>query len=142
MSKKILVADDERWMREMVRDKLESAGYSVETVDDGDKAVEAYRAAAGSEDAFSLILLDIEMPGRTGLEVLRAIRETELGREGSYVPVIMVTACEEPWMKAFKTGCDDYILKPYEAEDLIIKVEQALRERELMSDMLKSKGKG
>lgn len=142
MTKKILVADDVSWIREMVREKLESVGYDVETVDNGGKAVEAYRAALDKEDAFALILLDIEMPERTGLEVLQDIRDMEKDSKATYTPIIMLTACEDEWMKSVKGGCDDYILKPYEERDLLCKVEKTLREKELRDDLFKKKGIG
>lgn len=118
MGKKILVADDDFLIRDLLRDILEQEGYEVAEAEDGIRALEYYR---GHQD-LSLIILDILMPGRSGLSVLREIRRD------SRIPVIMLTALgsSENELEGFREGACDYISKPFHTQVLLARVRAAL----------------
>ncbi len=125
---KILVVDDNLENRELLVEILrEVAACDVAT--DGKGAIEQYTNAL-KEKSYDLILLDIEMPEIDGLEILRNIRENEKEAGialGEGIPIIMVTAHRKPFLNAFYQGCNDYILKPIDADKLIKKIEQKLQ---------------
>ena len=135
MSDKILIVDDESAIRDVLTARLEYAGYMVESAKNGREAIGAYFESMYMEiKPFSLILLDIMMPGINGLEVLQIIRKQEELMGIKYedgVPIIMLTALKEAWMKSFNEGSDDYLTKPYEPEDLLDKIEEKLEQRRL-----------
>lgn len=114
----MLVVDDEPRYLKLVRYNLESAGYEVVTAAQGEEAVSL---AAGK--GLELILLDIRMPGMDGYEVCAKIREF------SAVPIIMLTAMgeERDKVKGLRLGADDYVSKPFGAEELLARVEAVLR---------------
>lgn len=118
MSGRILVVDDDRDIRDLVAIKLESAGLDVETRADGSQALEA--AAAGG---WSVIVLDVMMPGMSGIDVLRAIRE-----RGDTTPVILLTARgqEKDIEAGFAAGADHYVTKPFSPRALLARVTAAL----------------
>ena len=118
MGKKILVADDDFLIRDLLRDILEQEGYEVAEAEDGIRALEYYR---GHQD-LDLIILDILMPGKNGLSVLREIHRT------SRIPVIMLTALgtSENELEGFREGACDYISKPFHAQVLLARVRAAL----------------
>ncbi|MGA1870505.1 MAG: response regulator transcription factor [bacterium] len=140
MSEKILIVDDERALREVLTARLEYAGYAVESAKNGREAIGAYFQSQYMEiEPISLIIMDIMMPGTNGLEVLQIIRKSEEARRISYengTPVIMLTALKEAWMESFNRGCDDYLTKPYEAEELIKKVVEKLEQRRLNINLM------
>ena len=105
MSGRILVVDDDRDIRDLVAIKLESAGLEVETRADGSQALEA--AVQGD---WSVIVLDVMMPGMSGIDVLRAIRD-----RGDRTPVILLTARgqEKDIEAGFAAGADRYVPKPF-----------------------------
>ncbi|MGA1825985.1 MAG: response regulator [bacterium] len=135
MSDKILIVDDEKAIRDVLTARLEYAGYIVESAKNGREAIGAYLESLYMEiKPISLIILDIMMPGVNGLEVLQIIRKNEKLRRIDYengVPIIMLTALEEAWMKSFNEGCDDYLTKPYELQDLLDKIQEKLEQRRL-----------
>lgn len=107
MDKKILVVDDAMFMRSIIRKILKEAGYTqVWEAQDGEKAMELFR-----EVSPDLVLLDITMPGRSGLEVL----EEMLG----LVPNVMCSAVGQEMMiqKALTIGASDFIVKPFKADE-------------------------
>jgi two-component system, cell cycle response regulator len=117
----ILVADDEPVNRALIQRRLEREGYHVLTARNGSEAVE--QAIAALPD---LILLDVMMPEMDGLAACRVIKETEATRD---IPVIFLSARDETEMKVsgLGLGADDYISKPFEAEELIARVHVAIR---------------
>jgi two-component system KDP operon response regulator KdpE len=121
---RVLVVDDEPRYVRAISVNLEASGYQVLTAPDGTKAVEA--AAAEAPD---LILLDIRMPGMDGYDACRRIREF------SSVPIIMLTAKAEAAdkVKGLDAGADDYVTKPFSADELMARVRAALRRVELAS---------
>jgi DNA-binding response OmpR family regulator len=118
----ILVVDDEPRYVRALQINLEASGYKVLAARDGQTAIEL----AVSEEP-DLILLDIRMPGLDGYEVCRRIREF------SAVPIIMLTALAEDAdkVKGLDIGADDYVTKPFSAEELWARVRAVLRRVEL-----------
>jgi DNA-binding response OmpR family regulator len=118
---RVLVADDDCDIRELVRFKLEQAGHEVTTVADGNAAL----AVARVEGPFALILLDVMMPGSTGIEVCEALRSDPATRT---VPILLLTAKaqEADVERGFAAGADDYIVKPFSPRELSNRVSAAL----------------
>jgi two-component system alkaline phosphatase synthesis response regulator PhoP len=118
-ARRILLVEDEPSLVLTLSDRLLAEGYKVETAGDGNTALE--RALA---EPFDLILLDILLPGRDGLEVCR-----ELRARGSQVPVLMLTARGQvvDRVVGLKLGADDYLTKPFEMIELLARIEALLR---------------
>ncbi|GAA3605741.1 response regulator transcription factor [Agrococcus terreus] len=118
MSGRVLVVDDDRDIRDLVAIKLESAGLDVETRPDGPQGLEA--ALDGS---WAAIVLDVMMPGMSGIDVLRSLRE-----RGVQTPVILLTARgqEKDVEAGFAAGADDYVTKPFSPRALLARVTAAL----------------
>ncbi len=116
----IMVADDDRRIRQMLVTYLRGHGYQVMEAEDGERALDLYYANPNQID---LILLDVMMPGRDGFSVLEELRDSTL------VPVIMVTAKDQEYdqLKGFKCGADDYISKPFSPTVLLARIESVLR---------------
>ncbi|RPH37691.1 DNA-binding response regulator [bacterium] len=119
---KILVVEDDPKMRAGLRDNLEFEGYDVEAVGDGKTGLEK---AIGSE--YDLLLLDVMLPGMSGFDVLRTVRE-----RGIQVPTIMLTAKGEEIDKVLglELGADDYVTKPFGLRELLARVKAVLRRHE------------
>jgi DNA-binding response OmpR family regulator len=119
--KTILVVDDEPRYLGLVEVNLETDGYEVQTAMDGQPAIEA-----AATDPPDLILLDVMMPGMDGFTVCERIREF------SSVPIIMVTAKgeERDRVRGLDAGADDYIVKPFSAQELLARVRAVLRRAE------------
>lgn len=115
----ILVAEDDTNIRIGLTDTLESEGYRVTTVQDGQKALDTF-----SRSRFDLILLDIMMPGKSGYDVCREIRAKDTA-----IPVIMLTAKGEEIDKVvgLQLGADDYITKPFGVHELLARISAVLR---------------
>jgi len=132
MPKRVLIVDDEANIADTLREFIEEEGYDVTTVNNGKRAVEAYRRALKGDQPFDLILLDIVMPRMSGLEVLGAIRQDEKSREvasDKKVPIIMLSGLRESWMDdAYQDGCNDYMVKPYDMDILMGKVKKMVGE--------------
>lgn len=114
----ILIVDDEPQIRRVLRTTLTSQGYSVLEAPGGDSALETIRT-----ERADLILLDENMPGRSGLDVCREIRSS------SDVPIIMLTVrnTERDKVQALDAGADDYVVKPFGVEELLARIRAALR---------------
>jgi len=121
---KILVVDDEEAIREVVSTLLESQGYACKVFSNGRLALEGFQ-----KDTYDLVLSDIVMPEMDGLKLLG-----ELRRLDPDVPVIMVTAMHDIAiaLEAIRAGAYDYILKPFEKDQLNLSVERALEHRRLV----------
>jgi two-component system response regulator RegX3 len=119
MGSRILVADDEPHIREVVRAYLEREGYEVFEAADGETALEH-----GRHDELDLLVLDVMLPGRSGFEVLRALRS-----EGSNVGVLMLTARDDviDRVAGLELGADDYVTKPFEPREVVARVGAILR---------------
>ena len=124
MSAKILLADDDPAVCQFVDVILKQAGYSVVRAADGVEAMERVRQSPPD-----LILLDVLMPRRDGLEVLRSLRQNP---ETSQIPVIMLTqkAQVEDRVKGLEWGADDYVPKPFVPQELLVRIRALLRRSE------------
>jgi DNA-binding response OmpR family regulator len=114
----VLVVDDERKIRELVRSYLEREGYAVLEADTGQRALEA--ASRAEPD---MVILDLMLPDISGEEVARSIRSV------SDTPIIMLTAKagEDDRIAGLRLGADDYLVKPFSPRELVARVEAVLR---------------
>lgn len=130
MAKKILIVDDEPNIRVGLEMRLKKEGYDVNLSESGQEALVAYRRSL-EDKPYDLVLLDIIMPGVSGLEVLETIRADEASRgikEKYRLPIIMVTALRDSWKAdAEQEGCQAFITKPFKAEDLLTIIRQHIR---------------
>ncbi len=115
---KVLIADDDPNICELIRLCLEKEGYETVIAGDGLKAIRLFKS-----EAPSLVLLDIMMPGVDGWQVCREIRRV------SNIPIIMLTAKGETFDKVLglELGADDYVVKPFESKELIARIKAVLR---------------
>jgi two-component system response regulator MprA len=115
----VLVADDDRAIRESLATALELAGYQVRTCVDGVEALAATR-----DQPFDLVILDVMMPGVDGLGVCSVLRA-----EGNRVPILMVTARTETAdrVAGLDAGADDYVAKPYDLDEVLARIRALLR---------------
>lgn len=118
MMSKILVVDDEPMVREVLSQYLSADGFDVVEAGDGDAAV-----AAVNDAEPDLVLLDLMLPKRNGLDVLGFIRGT------SQLPVILLTARgdEADRVRGLEAGADDYVVKPFSAREVVARVRSVLR---------------
>ena len=119
--RRILVVEDEMQIARLVRDYLEHAGFEVVVAGDGETGL---ASARGSKP--DLVILDLRLPGRDGLDVAREIR----GR--SNVPIVMLTARgeESDRIVGLELGADDYVVKPFSPKELVARVRAVLRRSE------------
>lgn len=116
---RILLVEDDPMIGESVVDGLKSEGYAVDWVRDGVQAESAVTATP-----YALVLLDLGLPRRDGIDVLRAIRERRLD-----VPVLVMTARDtvRDRIKGLDTGADDYLVKPFDLDELSARVRALMR---------------
>jgi len=119
MQRKILLLEDDTTLNETVTEFLEENGYEVVSVYDGFEAQDRLY-----ETKFDLLLLDINVPGIDGLQLLKQSRE-----EGVAAPAIYITSMDsvDDLERGFESGCDDYIRKPFALKELLIRIETLLR---------------
>jgi DNA-binding response OmpR family regulator len=112
---RVLVADDDPDIRDLVDFKLSQAGYAVQAVPDGLAAWEAYQ-----QEAPALVILDVMMPGLSGIDVLRKIRDSETPS----TPVLLLSAKSRDTDvdTGFAVGADDYVIKPFSPRELLHRV--------------------
>ena len=116
---RVLLVEDDRMIGEAVLQSLNDAAYAVDWVRDGQAAL----TAIGSQ-AYGVVLLDLGLPRKDGLEVLRSIRA-----KGSLAPVVIITARDalEDRVRGLDLGADDYILKPFEMAELLARMRAVVR---------------
>ncbi len=119
MNRKILLVEDEPGLVLTLTDRLQDEGYTVEAQGDGNSALA--RAAGGG---FDLILLDVMLPGKSGFDVCRDLRQ-----HGVTTPILMLTARGQTVEKVLglKLGADDYLTKPFQMIELLARMEALLR---------------
>src|SRR5215472_16949474 len=119
MNESILIVEDEKALRTTLSDRLRTEGYMVETASDGIEAVEK-----ATNQPFDLILLDLMLPRRGGLDVCREIRLA-----GMATPILILTVRNDTVDKVvgLRLGADDYLTKPFEAAELLARLEVLLR---------------
>lgn len=112
---KVLVVEDDRTVGHYLRRGLEEAQYHADLVTDG---LEALRLASG--ELYDVVVLDLRLPGMSGLEVLRTLRD-----RGNPTPILILTAQDDVGQKveALRAGADDYVTKPFAFEELLARVE-------------------
>ncbi|MBI2090469.1 MAG: response regulator [Deltaproteobacteria bacterium] len=116
MGLKVLVADDEEDIVEVIQDRLEAYGFTVVTAGTGREALEKL-----AREKFDGVFLDVRMPEMTGIEVLEEIRKKD-----TKIPIIIVTSSSsrDAAIEALAKGANDYVLKPFEWEELKAKIEK------------------
>ncbi|MDZ4758638.1 MAG: response regulator transcription factor [Bacteroidota bacterium] len=122
--KRILFADDEETIRQLVKINLEEEGYYVAAVDNGLKAIHRFK-----EEKFDLIILDIMMPEMDGLTACENIR-----LQDNKIPILILSARDagEDRVKGLKLGADDYLSKPFNLEELLLRVSKLIARAENM----------
>lgn len=125
MSALILIVEDEPQLAEVLEAYARQEGYRTERAADGNAALSAYRAASPD-----LILLDVMLPGRSGLDVLKTVRAE------SGTPVILVTARAEETdqIVGLELGADDYVVKPFRPREVMARVKAVLRRATALLD--------
>ena len=123
---KILIVDDERSMRDVLSIMLKRAGYDVTVVSDGDEAI-----ARIDKELFDLVITDLNMPKASGLDVLKAVKETS---PDSVVLIITAFASTESAVEAMKLGAYDYLPKPFQVDEVQLKIRNALGNRRLSTE--------
>ncbi len=112
----VLVVEDEQHLADGLRFNLEAEGYTVETIGNGEGALELLLR---ERKRFSVVVLDVMLPGIDGFTVA-----AELRRAGQFVPVLMLTARGRPQdvLRGFESGADDYLPKPFELAILLARL--------------------
>lgn len=118
----IYIADDEKNIRELIKNFLESDGYEVRAFENGDRLLDAFR-----ESPADLVILDIMMPGTDGLTVCRILREE------TDIPIIILSARDSDldYVQGITIGGDDYLVKPFRPTELLMHVRSLLRRMEM-----------
>jgi len=131
MKKKILVVDDEKSIVKGIRFSLEQEGYHIDSAYDGDEALDLAK-----ECEYDVVLLDVMLPKKDGLEVCRIIRGF------STMPIIMLTAKGDDMDKilGLEFGADDYMTKPFNIMELKARIKAIIRRNTFVSDKIKEEG--
>jgi DNA-binding response OmpR family regulator len=116
---KVLLAEDDLVLGYVIKDNLEIGGYDVTLCPDGEEALQQFQ-----KQEFDICLLDVMMPSKDGFTVAKKIRG-----KSDVVPILFITskAMEEDKIKGFQSGADDYIVKPFNMQELILRMEVFLR---------------
>ena len=122
----ILVVDDDKHTRQLLCAILESENYTVSTAADGEKALDVM-----DSEHIDLVVLDIMMPNMDGYEFTKALREVE-----NNLPILMVSAKQLPEdkRKGFLVGTDDYMTKPIDEEEMLLRIKALLRRAKIVND--------
>jgi len=128
----ILIVDDERKIRDLVRLYLEKEGFTVGEAEDGQKALDLYQ-----QRQWNLIVLDLMMPGMDGWEVCKEVR-----RRKSNIPIIMLTARDDEMDRVLglELGADDYLVKPFSPRELVARIKAVLRRTRAAPDAAQPAG--
>ncbi len=127
MANKVLVVDDEREIRNLLRTSLSAEGYEVVVASNGEEAI----GLAKTENP-QVILLDIEMPGIDGIETCKRLESDEKTR---LIPIIMMTSRGDRDIEAYLEGATDVVNKPFDIVQLAIRVKSMLRVRHLTNEL-------
>lgn len=121
-----MIAEDDDWLAEVLQDYLHKAEYETTVVNDGNQVTASVRTSAPA-----LILLDLMLPGKDGLEICREIRSF------SKVPIIIVTARIEEIDRiiGLELGADDYVCKPFSPRELLARIKTVLRRSQPLKDL-------
>ncbi len=116
---KLLLAEDEKTLRDQLLDILERHGYTVDAAEDGARAL-----ALGESELYDLAIIDIGLPRLSGMEVIRRLRD-----QGRDMPILILTARGD-WqdkVEGLSSGADDYLVKPFHVRELLARVEALIR---------------
>ena len=129
---KILIAEDDRELRQLFGHVLTKHGYTVKGVSNGQEALDAM-----DEGYYDLIISDIMMPAMDGYELVRQLRDV-----GNTTPVLMITAREafDDMRQGFQSGVDDYMVKPVNVNEMVLRVGALLRRAQMISDRRQTVG--
>ncbi len=124
MKKKLLFLEDDALLGETVYEDLQEAGFSVEWVKNADKAAEST-----FENRYDLYLLDVNVPGMSGFDLLSSLRQS-----GDETPAIFLTARSEisDLKEGFGAGADDYVTKPFDMQTLLIRIEAKIKDERVI----------
>jgi len=123
MAKRILVIDDDALILKTLNNLLTRSGYAVEI---SKNTEEAYRQVKNG--SFDLVISDIRMPGEDGISFIKRIKDELLTKGGGEIPFLFITgyASEDAPIEALKIGAKDYILKPFDLDELMRSVKKHL----------------
>jgi len=121
---KVLLAEDDLSLGYVIKDNLADAGYDVVLCADGQAAMDKF-----SKENFDICLLDVMMPHKEGFTVARKIRQ-----QSDMIPILLITAksLEEDRIHGFESGADDYIIKPFSMQELLLRMDVFLRRTKKM----------
>lgn len=125
---RILLAEDDEYLSELIKDALEESGYAVTVCHDGQSAIDTF-----DKNKFEICLLDIMMPVKDGFAVAKKIRQ-----QSDVMPIIFIStkALIEDRLEGYRKGADDYIVKPFNMKELLMKLEVFLRRtKKMFSDV-------
>jgi len=122
---KILIAEDDFKLRQVFVRALSREGYAVKAVSNGQEALDAV-----NQEYYNLVMTDIMMPVMDGYELVRELREA-----GNTIPVLMITAKDafDDMRQGFRSGSDDYMTKPVNVNEMLLRVEALLRRADIMN---------
>ena len=118
---RILVVEDKKALANLVKERLEKEGYSVDAVFDGEEGL--YCAVSG---AYDLIVLDIMLPGLDGFQVLDELKKKNIT---SKIIILSARSALSDKLKGLKNGADDYVVKPFHLDELVARVELQLKDK-------------
>ena len=131
---KIIIVDDDEYMREGLEETLSGGAFALQSFKDGESALKYL-----SDGSASLLITDMRMPGMSGMELLEKVRKAD-----PKLPVVMMTAFAtiETAVEAMKKGAFDYIMKPADINQLLYKIEDARKKRGLTAGRTRRNGEG
>jgi DNA-binding response OmpR family regulator len=121
---KVLLAEDDLSLGYVIKDNLADAGYDVVLCADGQAAIDKF-----AKESFDICLLDVMMPNKDGFAVAKKIRQ-----QTDLIPILLITAksLEEDRIHGFECGADDYIVKPFSMQELLLRIDVFLRRTKKM----------
>ena len=123
---KILIVEDDKELRELFGRVLMKQGYDIKETSNGKEALEALH-----QDFYDIVISDIMMPEMDGYELVSTLR-----KEGNHIPVLMITAKDafDDRRQGFQSGTDDYMVKPVNVNEMVLRVGALLRRAQMMSE--------
>jgi two-component system, cell cycle response regulator len=130
---KILIAEDDPVSRRLLEAHIKKWGHEVEVFTDGDQAWSALQ----HENSPKLVILDWMMPGLDGIHICRRARELELGKQ-TYIYIILLTSksSKQDLLEGLEAGADDYVIKPFDPQELKVRIRAGVRIVQLQQDLL------